>query len=120
MIDRRYKYGDKFTSVDYNRIIDELILTLRMMAENHKTDALYFSTLIDEIKTCYAKNYFDILKSENTNKVISIANVITEYEKLGIRIDKKFAPGDVLDPNVFNKIISIINKVQAKCKKSIN
>jgi hypothetical protein len=120
MIDKTYTYGDKFTAVDYNRIIDELILTLKLIAENHKTDALYFSTLIDELKTCYAKNYFDILKSENTNKIIAIANVIAEYEKLGTRIDRKLAPGDVLDPNVFNKIISIINKVQAKCQKSIN
>ena len=120
MIDRIYTYGDKFTAVDYNQIIDELILTLRLMSENHKTDALYFSTLIDELKTCYAKNYFDILKSENTNKIIAIANVIASYEKLSIRIDRKFAPGDVLDPNVFNKIISIINKVQAKCQKLTN
>ncbi len=120
MIDKVYNYGDKFTSMDYNRIIDELILTLRLMSEIHKIDALYFSTLIDELKTCYAKNYFDVLKSENTNKIIAIANVIAEYEKLGIRIDKEFAPGDVLDPNVFNKIISIINKVQVKCQKSTN
>ena len=120
MIDRVYNYGDKFTSVDYNRIIDELILTLRIMSENHKTDAIYFSTLIDELKTCYAKNYFDVLKSENTNKIIAIANVIAEYEKLGIRIDRKFAPGDTLDPNVFNKIIEIINRVQAKWQKLIN
>ena len=120
MINRTYNYGDKFTAVDYNRIIDELILTLRLMSENHKTDALYFSTLIDELKTCYAKNYFDILKSENTNKIIAVANVIAEYEKLGIRIDRKFAPGDMLDPNVFNKIIEIINKVQAKCQKLTN
>ncbi len=120
MIYRTYTYGDKFTAADYNQIINELILTLRLMAENHKTDALYFRTLIDELKTCYAKDYFDILKSENINKIIAIANVIAEYEKLGTRIDKKFAPGDVLDPNVFNKIISIINKVQAKCQKSTN
>ena len=120
MINRTYNYGDKFTSVDYNQIIDELILTLRLMSENHKTDALYFSTLIDELKTCYAKNYFDILKSENTNKIIAIANVVAEYEKLGIRIDRKFAPGDMLDPNVFNKIIGIINRVQVKCQKSTN
>ena len=120
MINRVYNYGDKFTSADYNEIINELILTLRIISENHKTDALYFSTLIDELKTCYARNYFDILKSENTNKIIAIANVIASYEKLGIRIDRKFAPGDVLDPNVFNKIIEIVNKVQAKCQKSIN
>jgi len=120
MIDKTYTYGDKFASVDYNRIIDELILTLKLMSENHKTDSLYFSTLIDELKTCYARNYFDILRSENTNKIIAIANVIASYEKLGIRIDKKFAPGDTLDPNVFNKIIEIVNKVQAKCQKSIN
>ena len=120
MIDRIYTYGDKFTSADYNRIINELIFTLRLMSENHKTDSLYFSTLIDELKTCYARNYFDILKSENTNKIIAVANVIAEYEKLGIRIDRKFAPGDVLDPNVFNRIIEIVNKVQAKCQKLTN
>jgi len=38
MINRTYTYGDKFTAVDYNRIIDELMLTLKIMAENHKTE----------------------------------------------------------------------------------
>ncbi len=58
MINRTYTYGDKLTAADYNQIINELILTLRLMAENHKTDALYFSTLIDELKTCYANSRF--------------------------------------------------------------
>ena len=117
MIDKTYSYGDKFTSTDYNKIIDELINTIFVIIDHHKTDYLFFSSLIDELKTFYARNYFDVMKSENTNKIISIANTISEYEGIGIRITKRFVPGDVLDPNVFNDIIKIVHEVQVKWQK---
>ena len=117
MINKTFQYGDKFTPVDYNMIIDEMINAIYIIIDHHKTDYLFFSSLIDELKTCYARNYFDVMKSENTNKIISIANIISEYENLGIRITKRFVPGDVLDPNIFNQIIEIVNKVQIKWQK---
>ena len=117
MINKTFSYGDKFTPVDYNAIIDEMINTIYIIIDHHKSDYLFFSTLVDELKTCYARNYFDIMKSENTNKIISIANIISEYEDLGIRITKRFVPGDTLDPNVFNDIIKIVNGVMKKWQK---
>jgi len=117
MINKTFRYGDKFTSVDYNMIIDEMINAIHVIIDHHKSDYLFFSTLIDELKTCYAKKYFDIMKSENTNKIISIANIISEYEGLGIRITKRFVPGDTLDPNVFNDVIKIVNEVEMKWQK---
>ncbi len=57
------------------------------------------------------------MKSENTNKIISIANIISEYEGIEIRITKRFVPGDVLDPNVFNDVIKIVNGVVRKWQK---
>ena len=117
MIDKTFQYGDKFTPIDYNAIIDEMINTIYVIIDHHKTDYLFFSSLVDELKTCYARNYFDVMKSENTNKIISIANIISEYEGVGIRITKRFVPGDVLDPNVFNDIIKIVNEVTKKWQK---
>ena len=114
MINKTFQYGDKFTPTDYNMIIDEMINAIYVIVDHHKSDYLFFSSLIDELKTCYARNYFDIMKSENTNKIISIANIMSEYEGLGIRITKRFVPGDVLDPNVFNDITKIVNGVIRK------
>ena len=117
MINKTFQYGDKFTPVDYNMIIDEMINAIYVIVDHHKTDYLFFSSLVDELKTCYARNYFDVMKSENTNKIISIANIISEYEGIGIRIVKRFVPGDTLDPNVFNDIIKIVNEVTKKWQK---
>ena len=117
MIDKTFQYGDKFTPIDYNMIIDEMINAIYIIVDHHKSDYLFFSALVDELKTCYARNYFDVMKSENTNKIISIANIISEYEDIGIRITKRFVPGDILDPNIFNQIIEIVNEVQAKWQK---
>jgi len=117
MINKVFNYGDKFTPIDYNMIIDEMINAIYIIVDHHKSDYLFFSSLIDELKTCYARNYFDVMKSENTNKIISIANIISEYEEIGIRITKRFVPGDTLDPNVFNDIIKIVNGVIRKWQK---
>ena len=117
MINKTYQYGDKFTSVDYNMVIDEMMNAIHIIVDHHKSDYLFFSSLVDELKTCYARHYFDIMKSENTNKIISIANIISEYEDIGIRITKRFVPGDTLDPNVFNDIIKIVNEVIKKWQK---
>jgi len=117
MINKTFSYGDKFTPVDYNMIIDEIINAIHIIMDHNKSDYLFFSSLVDELKTCYARNYFDIMKSENINEIISIVNIISEYEEIGIRITKRFVPGDVLDPNVFNDIIKIVNGVVKKWRK---
>lgn len=117
MLNKTYNYNDMFSVEDFNEIIYELKKAIELIINKDRNNYLYFKTLYDEIDSVKVRSCFDIMNSDNINKVIEITNILSEYSEIGERVEKKVVPGDVLDPNVINTIISIINKVQEKWQK---
>ena len=110
----RFKYGDTLSVSQFNEIIDKIIGVLDLLKRVNVADYLYLTSLQIQLKSMKASKTQDLLDSNRINALIRVANFIAEYNELPDYIDKYIVPGDTLDPEVFNSILDILDKVKQK------